>query len=246
MPGDSGGVASSVLNSAVTFWSYCVGSNISAPKPGRVTLPEGGFDYQSASHLEFLQNQIKRFSDAQKALQNVDYHIIVSGAVSAAGYVGCWVLPLVTVTLAAGCWATYNATVRKQYDKEYREALEDLTVVYQWAMGKDTGNLWYKLGVKEVLELITTLGPWVKAETIHTWNEDDLKPGKLYSREHFTRDKEVQLLQFASGVQTTSWSYKLYGEDGVRDALETLKAGVSAQVSNASEEVMERIHGKRL
>lgn len=187
----------------------------------RVELPQGNFNYQSANHLDFINKCTLRFQQAQKILHRIDTNIIRGVAVGSTSWVGCYVFPLVTVSIAAFCFATYYYAYHEEAFAQYQEALNDLIAAYQWSMGKETDNHWYKFGVIQLQELVLTLGPCATTETICTWQSSDLEPASMlspYSRENEPSTAfKAKLTQFAAGDQTKEWQFLIYGEGGTDD-----------------------------
>ncbi|MCC5014533.1 MULTISPECIES: hypothetical protein [unclassified Legionella] len=187
----------------------------------RVELGDGNFNYKSANHLDIIGKRCLRFQQAQKHLHRIDNNIIRGAVIGSASWVGSYVFPLVTVSIAAFCFATYHYAHHAEAFKQYQEALNDLIAAYNWSMGRNTGDHWYKLGVLSLQDLVLTLGPCVKSETICTWSMGDLEPASMLSRAK--RDNEpttlfkAKLTQFAAGEQTKEWRFKIYGEGGTDD-----------------------------
>lgn len=198
-------------------------------------LPSVAFNHKDPLHLELIQEKINSFSQALARLQALDRNIVMGAAIGTGCYIGSYVFPLVLVSIAGACLATWNTAMREQVLSAYRKALHDLIEVYQWSMGKDTGNHWEKLAVKVLQDLILVLGPWVSSDSIHTWTNADLKPSLLSfcsRRKDIPEAFEMQLIQFAAGTQTTSWEFRLYGEHGIEHLCEVVQMKVTSQMND--------------
>ncbi len=210
-------------------------------EPVQLNLPRETFNYKNPAHLELIEKQINRFNEAAGALKSLDYNIFLGAAIGSACYFGSYILPLVTISIVGFSLAAHAHAKRPPVYERYRKALEDLISVYNWSMGKDTGDHWYKLGKKTVQDLILTLGPCVAPEVIHTWRAEDLRPNTLNPRNFFStrRDDipeefEKQLAKFAAGIQVSELTYRIYGQHGLDDLWQTLKATVANQVSDTA------------
>lgn len=212
----------------------------SAGKPAVKTtithiIPNETFNHKNTQHLDLIQEQISRFSEALVALQTLDRNIVMGAVIGTGCYIGSYVFPLVLVSIAGACYASWNAARREQVSVQYREALSQLITVYQWSMGKDTGHHWDKLAVKTLQDLILTLGPWVSSSTIHTWTNADLKPAMLSfstRRNEISELFEMQLTQFAAGTQATHWEFRLYSEHGMEHLYDAVQSSVASQANN--------------
>lgn len=202
----------------------------------RVELGDENFNYKSAKHLDIIGKRCLRFQQAQKILHRTDNNIVRGIAIGSASWVGCYVFPLVTVSIAAFCFATYHYAHHEEAFKQYHDALNDLIAAYNWSMGRKTGDHWYKFGSIPLQELVLTLGPWVKSETICTWSTSDLEPASMLSRAK--RDNEpttsfkARLTQFAAGEQTKGWQFKIYGEGGTDDLWSVFLQSNSKDLAN--------------
>lgn len=198
-------------------------------------LPTVEFNHNDPLHLELIQEKINTFSQALSRLQALDRNIVMGVAISSGCYIGSYVFPLVLVSIAGACLATWNAAMREQVSSAYRKVLRDLIEVYQWSMGKDTGNHREKLAVKTLQDLIRVLGPWVSSDSIHTWTNADLKPSLLSfcsRRKDIPEAFEMQLIQFAAGTQARSWEFRLYGEHGMEHLYEVMQMKVTSQMND--------------
>lgn len=201
----------------------------------RVELPEPrtSFDYQKSLHLDLINKRIIRFQQAQTNLHSLDSNIVKGLTIGGAAWVGIYFLPLVTVCVGACCLATHYASIRPTYFKEYQDTLKDLTEVYKWSMGRETNDHWHKLGVKQIQELILTLGPCATKDTICTWRSEDLNPATGFYPLRPKRDIEptlafkAELAEFAAGNQTNKWQFAIYGENGTDNLLGTLRENCS-------------------
>lgn len=191
------------------------------------------FDYQNPVHLRVISDSVIQFKSKLDALTFVDYRILMGAAIGSVAYVGAYLFPVVLVSIAACCVSAYNLGIRPPIYKEYREALEDLIRVFKWSMGANTKDYWYKLAVNEIMDLISTLGPWVSAQTIVTWSHDDLKPARMSlmsRRMDLPVEFENKLTRFASGEQSTVWAYRLYGETGSDRIFDMVRQAAMAQI----------------
>lgn len=202
----------------------------------RLTLPPTSFNYDSDAHRGLIGQQVDRFNKALADLQTVDDHILMGAGIVTASWLTCGFLPLTTVGMVVSSYVGYCGATRSEYDRRYRDAQQDLIALYQWAMGKDSGNIWYKLGVKDVQNLIVTLGPWVNKETIHTWRSDDLKPSGFSAltstrRSDVPADIENVMTQLAAGVHMNTVKFRLYGEGSVDKLLSSIKDNLMSKVT---------------
>ncbi|MDX1836136.1 hypothetical protein DIZ81_03110 [Legionella taurinensis] len=218
------------------FFTGFFNSAVSGQQTGRFVKPDSDFDYQSSIHIKIVNQQVERFSKALADLQAVDAHILVGTGAAVFSWLTCGFLPLVTVGMVASAYAGYCAHSRKEYASDYKEALEDLIAVYQWAMGKNSDKMWYKLGTRELQNLIVTLGPWVNTDTIHTWRKEDMQPSTLAKlttsrRTDISEETERQLLRLAEGVHMNSAQFRLYGEGSVDTLLSSIKDNAMAKIT---------------
>ncbi|WP_232220329.1 hypothetical protein [Legionella tunisiensis] len=207
-----------------------------SPLIPRVELGDGNFDYKSVIHLDMIGKRILRFQQAQKILHSTDSNIVKGVAIGSASWVGCYVFPLVTVSIAAFGYAAYHYGRHIEVFKQYHEALNDLIAAYNWSMGRNTGDHWYKLGSIPLQELVLALGPWVKSETICTWKTSDLEPASMLSRAKRetepTTSFKARLTQFAAGEQIKEWQFKIYGEGGTDDLWGVFLQSHSKELAN--------------
>jgi hypothetical protein len=208
---------------------------------GRVQLPDEPFNYHLGAHLELITLQVTRFNTALNNLQAIDRGIFIGGALCFSAYIGQYLFPLAWLSCAGSAICAYNFALRAQSYTQYREAQEDLINIYAWAMGKDTGNHWYKLPLEQIQVLIRTLGPWVSSETIHTWKDEDLKPGLVAGitssrRQDVPEEFETLLTRLAVGTQATNWSFRLYGENGMgmEDLWKLFRATLTSKAADAA------------
>lgn len=186
-------------------------------------IPSTNFNYQSPAHLEIINKKIERFKQTQDALIVADNNMVIGLLVGSTCWVSSYIFPTVSLSIAGFCFATLNATQRKEHFKLYKEALNDLIAIYQWSMGRETGNHWYKIALNDIQNLITTLGPWVSKKTLCTWDADALKPGKVAGltsnrRNEIPEEFEEKLHRLMSETQISNWRYQLYGENCNDDA----------------------------
>ncbi|KTD20862.1 Uncharacterised protein [Legionella lansingensis] len=208
--------------------------------PKRMELLTKTFNYKSQEHLDFIQNRITRFKQAQAALYNYDNTIISSLTVGLVFYAGGSIIPFLpsfAISIGGFSYASYLVGNREQAGlvRPYREALTDLIEVYQWSMGNKT-DTWWKLGVLEIQDLILTLGPMVRKETIAVWEEKDLQPGALLSRgKEPTEAFKTKATEFAAGTQMQSIWFAVYGENGNDDILGMATAYLKHTAQGAAE-----------
>ncbi|CEK09230.1 hypothetical protein [Legionella hackeliae] len=190
------------------------------PVPASVQIDSSAaFDYRKPEHIEIIKNRLVRFKQAQAALHSLDNQILGSLAISAASWAGGVLplpLPFWTLSLASGSYGWYllGGRAKSELVTSYRKALTDLIEAYSWSMGSKT-NTWYKIGVPSIQEMILTLGPWVKKETIVIWEDSDLAGATLASRAlEPTKDFKAKLKEFEKGEQTQSIWFSVYGEGG--------------------------------
>lgn len=207
-------------------------------------IPNTLFNYTIPSHLELIDVHVAKFNTSLHALQQLDCNILISLAIGSACYVGTYILPLVSLTIVGFCMATHYYAKRTEAYKQYRNALTELIKVYQWSMGKETGEHWHKLAVPNLQQLIITLGPWVSKETIYTWSLQDLKPASLslgslmgHRRSDLTESFEQTLHRLATGTQAADYLYRLYGEYGIEDILDTLRVKAATQLTRLASKV---------
>ncbi|MDI9818995.1 MULTISPECIES: hypothetical protein [unclassified Legionella] len=199
----------------------------------RVELADAPFNYQNSAHLEIIGKRLARFKQAQMALYAADIKIVSGILMGTVFWLSSYIVPSVTMAIAGFSYAFYHMGRHAEVARNYREALDDLIQVYNWSMGKDTGNHWYKLGVGNIQSLILTLGPWVAKETIYTWKDADLEPASAMS---FAKRKEpsnavkIKLAQFAAGEQTANWLFHIYGEAGTRGLTDIIKGYFQREV----------------
>ncbi|ASQ47406.1 hypothetical protein [Legionella clemsonensis] len=201
-----------------------------APIPPSIKLDTStAFDYRNSSHIEIIKNRVLRFKQAQAALFHYDNQIIGALAVSAASWTGGILplpLPLWTISLAScgyGCYLLGNRT-NSGLTTQYREALNDLLDVYTWSMSNKK-HTWYKLGVLEIQEMITTLGPWAKKDTIAVWEERDVVAGTFTSRGIEPSEKlKAKLKEFAEGTAINNIWFSVYGQDGTDNLIPAANA----------------------
>lgn len=217
------------------MWTSLFASKpVSRIKVGHVELPET-FNYKEAQDIELIEGQIERFKLALSALQSTDKMIIYGAACATGCFAGSYIFPLTLVGYACSSVAAYYAAKRPEVFKEYRKALNDLIAVYNWSMAKGSDAYWYKLGVPAIQDLIQNLGPWVNSETICTWEDKDLEPGKIARRPEPSDEFKAHLKQLAMGTQTTNVWFNFYGHNGIEsipELLGKLKNGVTTLASN--------------
>ncbi|KTD45961.1 hypothetical protein Lrub_2758 [Legionella rubrilucens] len=218
------------------FFTGFFNSAVSGQSTDRFVKPDSDFDYQSSTHINIVNQQVARFSKALADLQTVDAHILVGTGAAVVSWLTCGFLPLATVGMVASVYVGYCARSRKEYANDYKKALDDLIAVYQWAMGKNSDKMWYKLGQKDLQNLIVTLGPWVNTDTIHTWRKEDLQPSTLAKlttgrRAEISEETERQLLRLAEGVHMNSTQFRLYGEGSVDTLLSSIKDNAMAKLT---------------
>lgn len=218
------------------FFTGLVNAAASGQQTDRFVKPDNPFDYQSNTHLHIVNQQVERFSKALADLQAVDDHILIGTGIAVSSWLTCGFLPLVTVGMVVSAYVGYCSHTRTEYASRYKEALEDLIAVYQWSMGKNTDNMWYKLGQKDLQNLIVTLGPWVNTETIFTWRKDDLQPSTLAKlttgrRTDIPEETERQLLRLEEGLHMSSVKFRLYGEGSVDKLLSSIKDNAMAKIT---------------
>ncbi|OCH99541.1 hypothetical protein A8135_07635 [Legionella jamestowniensis] len=200
------------------------------PIPPSVKLDTSiAFDYRNSSHVDIIKNRVLRFKQAQAALFHYDNQIIGALAVSVASWTGGVLplpLPLWTISLAScsyGCYRLGNRT-NSGLTAQYREALNDLLDVYKWSMSNKT-HTWYKLGILQIQEMITTLGPWAKKDTLVVWEDSDLVAGKFTSRGvEPSEEFKTKLKEFTEGLPSKSVWFSVYGEEGTDDLIPAVNA----------------------
>lgn len=193
----------------------------------RIELPHPPFDYQNEDHHYLIGQRIARFKQAQSALFELDRYVAIALGIGAFCWVGAYLLPLVTLSIIGFCFATYALVHRSELFRQYKEIHDDLIETFQWSMGDKTGNHWYKLGEESIQELIETLGPWVNAETICTWQPQDLVSSNRLSfarRNELAENFKMKLIYFSQGKQTENWGFHLYGENSTDNLLQFIKA----------------------
>ncbi|QRN02466.1 hypothetical protein GH742_00445 [Legionella sp. MW5194] len=218
------------------FFTGFFNPTVSGQQTDRFVKPDSDFDYQSTTHIKIVNQQVERFSKALADLQTVDAHILAGTGVAVVSWLTCGFLPLVTVGMVASTYVGYCAHSRKEYASDYKKALEDLIAVYQWAMGKNSDKMWYKLGTPELQNLIVTLGPWVNTDTIHTWRKEDLQPSTLAKfttgrRTDVSEETERQLLRLSEGIHMNSAQFRLYGEGSVDTLLSSIKDNAMEKIT---------------
>ncbi len=210
----------------------------------QLNLPKETFNYKNSAHLEFVEKQISRFKESADALKAIDYKICLGVIVGSTCYLGAYIFPLVTLSIAGFSFAAHAQAKRSEAYEKYRQSLDDLIAIYNWSMGKNTGDHWYKLAIKPIQDLILTLGPCVPPDVIHTWTSEDLKPNSLNPRNFFggrrndiSQEFENQLARFAAGTQVSDLTYRIYGQHGFNDLLQTLKTTVASQINNTAHKI---------
>ncbi|WP_419419805.1 hypothetical protein ACNVED_00435 [Legionella sp. D16C41] len=210
-----------------------------------LSLPREAFNYKNPIHLEIIEKQISQFKEAADTLKAIDYNIFLGVIVGSSCYFGSYIFPLVTFSIAGFSLAAHAHAKRPIAYEKYRQALDELVATYEWSMGKNTGDHWYKLAVGPLQNLILTLGPCVAPEIIHTWTADDLKPNSLNPKNFFSTRRtdiseefEKQLAKFAAGTQVSEMTYRIYGQHGFDDLWQTLKTTVANQVNNVARNVL--------
>ena len=228
------------------LWGLFSNKYVLSSNKGPFQIPEGiDFDYNDKANLELIKIHVKRFQKMQEVLRSAYYGIVIGLVLGLTGWASTNFLPFTATIACLGfSIATYCLTIRAKCYDEYCEALDDLKKIFQWSMGKETGNISEKLGIKELQTLILVLGPWVDSKTICTWEPDDLKP-KGFSKYMNTRRADIseeferQLGRFEVGLQTSNWEYHLYGENGMKEitgiVMTVLKAKFAEQMSKVPE-----------
>lgn len=207
----------------------------------QLNLPKETFNYRNSSHLELIAKQISRFNESAEALRSLDYNIFLGVAIGSSSYFGSYIFPLVTLSIIGFSLATYAYAKRLPMYEKYKQVLEDLIAVYNWSMGKNTGDHWHKLAIKPLQDLILTLGPCVAPDIIHTWTTDDLRPNSLDPRNFFSSRRsdiseefERQLEKFAIGAQVSELAYRIYGQHGLGDLWQALKITIADQLNDTT------------
>ncbi|KTD17828.1 hypothetical protein [Legionella jordanis] len=205
-------------------------------------LPKMDFAYKSKDHLQILEQRLKCFKQAQQNLFEFDNQILTSLGVGLFFYAGSSFIPLLpstTLSIAGFSYAAYLWGHRSANPdlvlRPYWAALKDLIEAYSWAMTKK--DKWYKLGVPLIQEVILTLGPFVKPETIALWSEEDFSSYLLSYREIEPSETfKEKCAEFSAGRQVKNIWFGVYGEGGNGD----LMAVSIAYLKGCTQRVAER------
>ncbi|RAP37378.1 hypothetical protein B1207_04170 [Legionella quinlivanii] len=200
----------------------------------RFARPDHAFSASSETDRKILTDLTEKFKKRLEEYHSANVLGVILLSATVGLYISSYIFIPVFLSLFAGMGAGYELKSIGERERLYKQARADLIDVYQWAMGKDTGDHCNKMNCDEVRDLIFILGNYVPSATIITWKNAEPRGGTSLGameaiaaavsavKSMFTstaepdeQQKKLQdfLVYLAQDSHIKTLAYQVYGQD---------------------------------